>query len=65
MNDRPKSWWRTLLGYRAILVVDEIKFNDDPYALVSGRITKHHYEWMWRPFRKGREWASGPWTKVK
>lgn len=62
----PKSWWRKLLGYKSIMVVDEIEFrpNDDwTHIRPTGLITRYHFEWQWRPFRKGESWISGPWTK--
>lgn len=46
MNDRPKSWWRKLLGYKAIMVIDEMEFID--VSILNGprgRVLKHHYEW--------------------
>lgn len=60
----PKSWWRKLLGYKSIMVVDEIHFRDsNRIGAADGLITRYHFEWQWRPFRKGESWISGPWTK--
>jgi len=57
--DRPKSWWRTKLGYVAIMVIDKGKWKGfvvTPTGVsAEGEITKLHYEWQWRPFQKRRK----------
>lgn len=62
MDDRPKSWWRELLGYRSILVIDSIEVSPRNRENL-GLIKDYHYEWQWRPFGNKKMWVSGPWTK--
>ena len=52
---QPKSWWRWLLGFTAVRVIDDLV--QQGYTKQGGlhyMIKASHWEWRWKPFRVTR-----------
>ena len=45
---KPMSWWRAILGYEAVQVIDEI----DPLSPFGGCVLRSHWEWKHVPRRR-------------